>query len=120
MRESCPWWCREILVEAGKTSCFAFRDLTHANGSGSVSGVDSGSVCKSVNHEVTKVHEGKRLKLRPSWYFVFLVVNGFAGCPVKLTHDPGHSITCIAGRHCVKYKLLDRDNRDNKTNSINV
>jgi hypothetical protein len=49
-----------------------------------------------------------------------LVVNGFAGCPVKLTHDPGHSITCIAGRHCVKYKLLDRDNRDNETNSINV
>jgi hypothetical protein len=64
MRESCPWWCREILVEAGKTSCFAFRDLTHANG---------GSVGKSVNHED---HEGTRRKTPETKAFVVLRVLG--------------------------------------------
>ncbi len=56
-----------------------------------------GQSAKTLTTKVTKVDEAKRLKLRPSWYFVSLVVNGFAGCPVKLTHYPGRSITCIAG-----------------------
>ena len=48
-----------------------------------------GQSAKALTTKVTKVHEGKRLKLRPSWYFVSLVVNSFAGCPVKLTHYLG-------------------------------
>src|ERR1700682_2895746 len=45
----------------------------------------SRSVCEPVNHQGHEGTRRKRLRPKPSWHFVSLVVQAFAGCIVKLT-----------------------------------